>query len=190
MVVIGLGYVGLPLAQAAVRAGLAVVGFDVPQDVVAGINASVSDTDDLSDSDLAEMVSPGFTAVTDSQTTMEPVVASSACPHHCLRAPGRTWAQWKRRAISSPINATPRRSRSPSAFAAKALRSSSATRVWDAAGWRVSRSPDLKRLITDSDLVILLRNHEHYDLETLVKSAQNVLDTRGVITPGHFRHRL
>jgi len=32
--------------------------------------------------------------------------------------------------------------------------------------------------------------HEHYDLETLLGSAQNALDTRGVVTPGRFRHRL
>lgn len=55
MVVIGLGYVGLPLAQAAVRANLAVVGLDVSEHIVAGVNASKSHIDDLSDSDLAEI---------------------------------------------------------------------------------------------------------------------------------------
>lgn len=71
MVVIGLGYVGVPLSQAAVRVGLVAVDFDASQDVVTVTNASKSHIDDLSDSDLVEMVSSGFEAVTDAATTRE-----------------------------------------------------------------------------------------------------------------------
>lgn len=63
--VIGLGYVGLPLAQEATRAGVTVVGFDVNQRVVDGLNAGRSHVDDLSDADITEMLDAGFTATTD-----------------------------------------------------------------------------------------------------------------------------
>lgn len=63
--VIGLGYVGLPLAQAASHAGLSVLGFDINADVVASLNSGRSHVDDLSDADVAHMLSEGFRATTD-----------------------------------------------------------------------------------------------------------------------------
>lgn len=65
LVVIGLGYVGLPLAQAASRAGLSVTGLDLNQSVVSGLNAGISHVDDLSNSDVEIMLSAGFSATTD-----------------------------------------------------------------------------------------------------------------------------
>ncbi len=65
MAIIGLGYVGLPLAQQAARSGLSVVGFDVNASMVASLNHGTSHIDDLSDEDIAEMLSLGFTASTD-----------------------------------------------------------------------------------------------------------------------------
>ncbi|MEK9809656.1 MAG: nucleotide sugar dehydrogenase [Candidatus Nanopelagicales bacterium] len=65
LVVIGLGYVGLPLAQEACRSGLTVTGLDVSEHVVAGLNAGRSHVDDLSDADIAAMAEAGFTATTD-----------------------------------------------------------------------------------------------------------------------------
>ncbi len=65
LVVVGLGYVGLPLAQEATRSGLTVVGYDVAADAVAGLNAGTSHIDDLSDSDIDEMRAAGFVATTD-----------------------------------------------------------------------------------------------------------------------------
>jgi UDP-N-acetyl-D-glucosamine dehydrogenase len=64
VVIIGLGYVGLPLAQEAVRAGLGVTGLDIRQATVDGLNAGRSHVDDLSDADIAAMVAGGFRAVT------------------------------------------------------------------------------------------------------------------------------
>ncbi|HTY71978.1 MAG TPA: nucleotide sugar dehydrogenase [Actinomycetes bacterium] len=72
LVVIGLGYVGLPLAQEASRRGLRVAGYDVRGDVVDGLNAGHSHVDDLSDADIAEMLAGGFRATTD------PAVLASA----------------------------------------------------------------------------------------------------------------
>ena len=63
VVIIGLGYVGLPLAQEAVRVGLRVTGLDVRQDTVDSLNAGRSHVDDLSDADVAAMVAGGFRAV-------------------------------------------------------------------------------------------------------------------------------
>ncbi|GAA5018997.1 nucleotide sugar dehydrogenase [Terrabacter aeriphilus] len=64
-VVVGLGYVGLPIAQAAVRAGLDVVGLDTSEAVVAAISAARSHVDDLTDDDVAAMLTAGFSATTD-----------------------------------------------------------------------------------------------------------------------------
>jgi nucleotide sugar dehydrogenase len=63
--VIGLGYVGLPLARAAVAAGLTGVGLDTSIGVVDALNAGCSHVDDVSDSDLRTMVENGFVATTD-----------------------------------------------------------------------------------------------------------------------------
>ncbi len=65
VVVVGLGYVGLPLAQEAVRAGLTVTGLDLSPSVVDGLGAGRSHVDDLSDDDVAAMRAAGFTATTD-----------------------------------------------------------------------------------------------------------------------------
>jgi nucleotide sugar dehydrogenase len=65
VVILGLGYVGLPLAREATAAGLRVVGFDVNADMVAALNAGRSHVDDLSDDDIAGMVAAGFRATTD-----------------------------------------------------------------------------------------------------------------------------
>ncbi len=56
VVIIGLGYVGLPLAQEAVRVGLNVTGLDIRQSTVDGLNAGRSHVDDLADADVAAMV--------------------------------------------------------------------------------------------------------------------------------------
>ncbi len=65
LVVVGLGYVGLPLAQAASAAGLSVRGFDLNRTIVEGLNAGHSHVDDLSDDDIATMLGQGFRATTD-----------------------------------------------------------------------------------------------------------------------------
>ena len=66
LVVVGLGYVGLPLAQAACTTNLKVVGFDLNQEIVNGLNNGTSHIDDLSDDDISVMLSRDFIATTDS----------------------------------------------------------------------------------------------------------------------------
>lgn len=60
LAVVGLGYVGLPLAQAACNAGLSVVGFDVSTAVVDGLRSGRSHIDDLDDDEIARMLDQGF----------------------------------------------------------------------------------------------------------------------------------
>jgi nucleotide sugar dehydrogenase len=72
LVVVGLGYVGLPLARQAVRAGLSVIGFDIDPVVVEAINAGRSHIDDLSDDDVASMLRAGFRADTDEAVLAQP----------------------------------------------------------------------------------------------------------------------
>jgi nucleotide sugar dehydrogenase len=63
--VLGLGYVGLPLAQQAVAAGFTVVGYDLSAKVVTALNAGHSHVDDISDSQVQAMFLAGFTATND-----------------------------------------------------------------------------------------------------------------------------
>jgi UDP-N-acetyl-D-glucosamine dehydrogenase len=64
LVVVGLGYVGLPLAAHATRAGMSVVGMDLDRGIVKSLNAGRSHVDDLSDDDVADLVRRGFAATT------------------------------------------------------------------------------------------------------------------------------
>src|SRR2546427_592169 len=57
--VIGLGYVGLPLATEFARVGFDVTGFDVDEAKVADINAGRSYIPDVSSPDLAAVVTAG-----------------------------------------------------------------------------------------------------------------------------------
>ena len=64
-VIIGLGYVGLPLAHEATRSGVHVIGLDVSEEIVAGLEAGRSHIDDLTDDDVLDMKHLGFSATTD-----------------------------------------------------------------------------------------------------------------------------
>ncbi|MFC8516989.1 nucleotide sugar dehydrogenase [Streptomyces sp. NPDC057257] len=65
LAVIGLGYVGLPLAREAASVGLRVVGLDRNARVVSDLNSGRSHVDDVSDEDVRRMREAGFTAYTD-----------------------------------------------------------------------------------------------------------------------------
>lgn len=65
LVVVGLGYVGLPLAHAAAHAGLSVRGLDLSSTVVADLNSGRSHIDDISDADVQSMLERGFWATAD-----------------------------------------------------------------------------------------------------------------------------
>ena len=71
VLVIGLGYVGLPLAIQAARSGFRVTGLDLNAEIVAGLMAGRSHVDDVTDGEVAEMLGHGFRATTD-ETQTEP----------------------------------------------------------------------------------------------------------------------
>src|SRR5438132_13465328 len=71
--VVGLGYVGLPLAMELVRAGYTVLGFDLSARVVDGVNAGTSHVQDVPSRAVAEAVQAGkLSATTDLARLKEP----------------------------------------------------------------------------------------------------------------------
>jgi UDP-N-acetyl-D-glucosamine dehydrogenase len=79
--VVGLGYVGLPLAYELRRAGYRVLGYDISQKVVDGLNAGRSHIKDISDAQLVEMLRDGgFVATTDPSRLGEPDAISICVP--------------------------------------------------------------------------------------------------------------
>jgi UDP-N-acetyl-D-glucosamine dehydrogenase len=82
VVILGLGYVGLPLAREATLAGMSVLGFDVNKAMVDSLNAGRSHIDDLSDDDIAAMLASGFRATTD-----ESEIATAKAAVICVPTP-------------------------------------------------------------------------------------------------------
>jgi UDP-N-acetyl-D-glucosamine dehydrogenase len=79
--IIGLGYVGLPLAVELANAGYRVIGFDVSARVVEGLNAGRSHVKDVSPAQLAGIRKDGrFTATTDGARLKEADAISICVP--------------------------------------------------------------------------------------------------------------
>jgi UDP-N-acetyl-D-glucosamine dehydrogenase len=62
--VVGLGYVGLPLAVEKAKAGFKVIGFDIQQSRVDQVNSGINYIGDVVDEDLHEMVKKGYLQAT------------------------------------------------------------------------------------------------------------------------------
>lgn len=77
--VIGLGYVGLPLAVEAARAGLDVLGLDIKRDVVDGVNSGRSHIRDVASSTVAEQVGNGRLEATTDAARLAECDAISIC---------------------------------------------------------------------------------------------------------------
>ena len=79
--IVGLGYVGLPLAVELANAGYRVLGFDVLQRVVTGLNAGHSHVKDVSDAQLEAIRRAGrFEATTDGSRLREADAISICVP--------------------------------------------------------------------------------------------------------------
>jgi UDP-N-acetyl-D-glucosamine dehydrogenase len=65
LVVVGLGYVGLPMALRAAESGLQVTGLDTNPQLVDSLNGGSSHIDDVGDSELAAALALGFRATSD-----------------------------------------------------------------------------------------------------------------------------
>ena len=77
--VVGLGYVGLPLAVEAARSGLQVLGFDVKEEVAQGVNAGKTHIQDLCDDDVADQVRAGRLEATTDLSRLSECDAISIC---------------------------------------------------------------------------------------------------------------
>jgi UDP-N-acetyl-D-glucosamine dehydrogenase len=82
LTIIGLGYVGMPLAKEATAAGLRVAGLDVDPHKIEELKAGRSYIDDLTDGDLDAMLSAGFTPTVDPS-----VLAGSSTIVICVPTP-------------------------------------------------------------------------------------------------------
>jgi UDP-N-acetyl-D-glucosamine dehydrogenase len=82
LVVVGLGYVGLPLAREAVRAGLSVAGLDRDAGLVAALRSGRSHVDDVPADDVADMLARGFHPTDDAG-----VVAGASTVVICVPTP-------------------------------------------------------------------------------------------------------
>jgi UDP-N-acetyl-D-glucosamine dehydrogenase len=83
--VIGLGYVGLPLAVEFARAGYSVTGFDVDAHKAAQINAGKSYIPDVPDADLSEVVKAGKLRATTDMHALGEMDAIDICVPTPLR---------------------------------------------------------------------------------------------------------
>ncbi len=77
--VVGLGYVGLPLAVVSANSGLNVIGYDVSPERVKEINSGVSPIEDISDQELSK-------ALNSFDATGEPALLSK-CQHIVISVP-------------------------------------------------------------------------------------------------------
>ena len=68
LVVVGQGYVGLPMALRAAEKGFVVVGLDTNAAVVEALNSGVSHIDDVTDEELRTGLDAGFAASTDASS--------------------------------------------------------------------------------------------------------------------------
>ncbi len=83
--VVGMGYVGLPLAVAFADAGLRVVGIDVDADKVARLNAGESYIADVDQAHLAQLVAAGALRASSDYADLRHVDAISICVPTPLR---------------------------------------------------------------------------------------------------------
>lgn len=77
--VIGLGYVGLPLAIETAKAGFRTIGFDVKKEKVDSVNQGRSYIVDVADSDLKTLVGKGMIAATTDLSEIENVDFVTIC---------------------------------------------------------------------------------------------------------------
>jgi UDP-N-acetyl-D-glucosamine dehydrogenase len=79
--IIGQGYVGLPIAVHAAKAGYEVVGFDLNSKLVSDLNSGKSHIEDISDNELAEITQSGsYTATNNPEDISGAEIAVIAVP--------------------------------------------------------------------------------------------------------------
>ena len=88
VLVIGLGYVGLPLAVQAARSGFQVTGYDTSTRITESLMAGRSHVDDVTDADIADVRSLGFRCTSDESQIGSPGVIVICVPTPLSEADG------------------------------------------------------------------------------------------------------
>lgn len=93
--VVGLGYVGLPLAVEKAKSGYQVIGFDVQDKKVEMVNQGHNYIGDVVDAELAQLVKEGrLTATSDFAAAAAATAWPSACPPRWTSTISRTSPMW------------------------------------------------------------------------------------------------
>jgi len=93
--VIGLGYVGIPLALRFAEVGYSVVGFDIDEKRAETLNAGISPIERFSDASVAKALEPGFHAVTvfDKIRDVDAIVICVPTPLNAYREPDLSFVE-------------------------------------------------------------------------------------------------
>jgi UDP-N-acetyl-D-glucosamine dehydrogenase len=106
--VIGLGYVGLPLAVSFAEIGFSVVGFDVSDVAVNGLNAGRSHIDDISSARVASLISRRAFRATSDVTDLRACDAIFICvptPFDKLKTPDLSYVEAATRTVAKVLRA-------------------------------------------------------------------------------------
>ena len=104
--VLGLGYVGLPLAISFAEVGYQVVGFDVSAGVVAGLNAGASHIDDVAPSRVQALVQQQTFRATDAVSDISDCDALFICvptPFDKAKTPDLSYVESATRAVAKVL---------------------------------------------------------------------------------------
>ncbi|WP_127579936.1 nucleotide sugar dehydrogenase [Paenibacillus koleovorans] len=105
--VVGLGYVGLPLAVEKAKAGYRVVGFDIQVEKVDMVNRGVNYIGDVVDSDLKQLVDSGQLRATTDYSFINDVDAVAICvptPLDVYQQPDTSYVESSTREIAKHIH--------------------------------------------------------------------------------------
>jgi UDP-N-acetyl-D-glucosamine dehydrogenase len=101
--VVGLGYVGLPLAVEMAKAGHRVVGFDVTSEKVASVNSGGSYIPDVPSEDLQQLVDAGLIQATTDFSRVAEVDAIAICvptPLNAMKEPDTSYMESAARSVA------------------------------------------------------------------------------------------
>jgi len=104
--VIGLGYVGLPLATSFAEVGFNVIGFDVSTRVVDGLNAGRSHIDDIPDARIAELRATGRFGATTAAADLSVADAIFICvptPFDKAKTPDLSYVESATRTVATVL---------------------------------------------------------------------------------------
>ncbi|MBB6453300.1 UDP-N-acetyl-D-glucosamine dehydrogenase [Salirhabdus euzebyi] len=105
--VVGLGYVGLPLAVEKAKAGYQVIGFDIQQSKVDLINQGINYIGDVVDADLKQMVEEGKIVATSEYSFIDDVDAVTICvptPLDIYQQPDTSYVEYSTQKIAEQLH--------------------------------------------------------------------------------------